>query len=139
MFSTNHTPSNNLGGDKMLKIAFSEDWEWKMIDDENLSEEELSAKKQNLEEWILTVMAALATKHNSKVTFFPYRTASVFDTIFEATRDSMRPLEYMLAIKAGVNPENHTVYEVYDGCQTFYIFCHGNLVRVGKKIKKEEW
>ena len=81
-------------------------------------------------------MRTLATSHCSKVTFYPYRTALVFDKMFEANRDSMSPLEYMLAIKAGVKPDNHTVYEVYDGRQTFYIFCHDGLFRVGKNIEK---
>ena len=123
----------------MLGITFDRHWEWKMMREEKLSEEELSVKENNFEEWVLNLMGALATNHYSKVTFYPYRTALVQDAMFDADRDSMRPLEYMLAIKAGVNPDNHTVYEVYNGCQTFYIFCRDSLFRVGKTIKKERW
>ncbi len=120
----------------MLKITFNKSWERKMMREEQLSKEELSAKESNFEEWVLNLMRALATNHYSKVTFHPYRTARVFDEMFDADRDSMLPLEYMLAIKAGVNPDNHTVYEVYNGCQTFYIWCHDSLFRVGKTIDK---
>lgn len=106
---------------------------------EHLSEEELSIKEKDFEKWVLDIMGALATNHYSKVTFYPYRTALVFDEMFDADRNSMLPLEYMLAIKANVNPDNHTVYEVYNGCQTFYIFCHDRLFRVGKTIEKRSW
>ncbi len=123
----------------MLKITFDKHWEWKMMREEHLSEEELSVKENNFEEWVLSLMGALDTNHYSKVTFHHYRTARVFDKMFDADRDSMRPLEYMLAIKAGVNPDNHTVYEVYNGCQTFYIWCTDSLFRVGKTIVKERW
>ena len=123
----------------MLRITFDRHWEWKMMHEEKLSEEELSVKESNFEEWVLNLMRTLATNHYSKVTFHSYRTARVFDEMFDADRDSMRPLEYILAIKADVNPDNHTVYEVYNGCQTFYIFCHDSLFRVGKTIRKEKW
>ncbi len=123
----------------MLRITFDKCWECKMMREEHLSEEELSVKENNFEKWILNIMGALATNHYSKVTFHHYRTARVIDEIFDADRDSMCPLEYILAIKAGVNPDNHTVYEVYNGCQTFYIWCTDNLLRVGKTIVKESW
>ena len=123
----------------MLRITFDKCWEWKMMREEHLSEEELSVKENNFEKWILNIMGALATYHYSKVTFHHYRTARVIDEIFDADRDSMCPLEYILAIKAGVNPDNHTVYEAYNGCQTFYIWCTDNLLRVGKTIVKESW
>ena len=123
----------------MLSITFDRHWEWRMMREEKISEEKLSAKENNFEKWVLDLMGALATNHYSKVTFYPYRTALVHDAMFDADRDSMRPLEYMLAIKAGVYPDNHTVYEVYNGCQTFYIFCHDSLFRVGKTIRKERW
>jgi len=110
-----------------------------MMRDEKLSEEELSAKKKEFEEWGLELMMALATNMYSKVTFYNYRTARVYDELFDADRDSMKPLEYILAIKADVCPDNHTVYEVYDGCQTFYIWCTDSMFRVGKTIKKERW
>ena len=118
----------------MLSIKFDRHWERKMMREEKLSEEELSVKENSFEECVLELMRALATNHYSEVTFHPYRTARVFDESFDADRESMRPLEYMLAIKAGVNPDNHTVYEVYDGCRTFYIWCHDSLFRVGKTI-----
>ena len=120
----------------MLRITFDRHWEWKMMHEEKLSEEEISVKENNFEEWVLNLMRTLATNHYSKVTFHSYRTARVFDEMFDADRDSMRPLEYILAIKADVNPDNHTVYEVYNGCQTFYIWCTDGLFRVGKTIKK---
>ena len=123
----------------MLKITFNRSWERKMMREENISKEELSDKESKFEEWVLNLMGALATNHYAKVTFHPYRTARVFDEMFDADRDSMRPLEYMLAIKAGVSPDNHTVYEVYNGCQTFYIWCHDSLLRVGKTIDKGRW
>ena len=123
----------------MLRITFNRSWERKMMREEQLSKEELFAKESNFEEWVLDLMGELATNHYSKVTFHHYRTARVFDEMFDADRDSMRPLEYMLAIKAGVNPDNHTVYEVYNGCQTFFIWCTDSLFRVGKTIKKESW
>ena len=123
----------------MLRITFDKHWERKMMRKENLSEEELSAKENSFEEWVLELMRALATNNYSRVTFYHYRTALVYDELFDADRDSMRPLEYMLAIKAGVNPNNHTTYEVYNGCQTFYIWCTDSTFRVGKNIKKEIW
>ena len=123
----------------MLRITFDKHWERKMMREGKLSEEELSDKENGFEEWVLELMRALATNNYSRVTFYHYRTALVYDELFDADRDSMRPLEYMLAIKAGVNPDNHTVYEVYNGCQTFYIWCTDSTFRVGKTIKKERW
>ena len=123
----------------MFRITFNLDWEWEMMDKEDLSKEELSAKENNFEKWVLDLMRTLATNPYSKVTFYRYRTARVLDAIFDADRDSMSPLEYILAIKADVNLDNHTVYEVYDGYQTFYIWCTDSLFRVGKTIEKEEW
>ena len=121
----------------MLKITFDKIWERKIMIKEQLSKEELSAKEKNFEKWILDLMRTLATNYYSKVKFYPYRTARVFSAMFDAERESMLPMEYLLAIKANVQPDNHTVYEVYDGCQTFYIWCTDNLFRVGKKIEKE--
>lgn len=123
----------------MSGITFDNHWERKIMREEHLSKEELSVKENNVEEWALNLMGTLATNNYAKVTFHPYRTALVFDEMFDADRDSMRPLEYILAIKAGVHPDNHTVYEVYNGCQTFYIWCTDSLFRVGKSIKKEKW
>ena len=121
----------------MLRITFDKFWERKTMRKEQFSKEELFTKKDRLEEWIAKLMEALAINRYSKVTFHPYRTARVFDEIFDAERDSMRPLEYMLAIKAGVIPDNHTVYEVYDGCHTYYVWCTDSKFRVGKTIVKE--
>ena len=124
----------------MLRITFDKHWEWKMRrGEEHLSEEELSAKENSFEEWVLELMRSLAINNYSSVIFYHYRTARVFDEMFDADRDSMRPLEYMLAIKAGVYPDNHTVYEVYNGCQTFYIWCTDSTFRVGKTIEKGRW
>lgn len=122
----------------MLRITFNEAWERKMMAEEQLSKEEVSAKENSFEEWVIELMRTLATNNYSKVTFYPYRTARVYDEMFDADRDSMRPLEYMLAIKAGVNPDNHTVYEVYNGCQKFYIWCTDSLFRVGKTLSKNK-
>ena len=121
----------------MLRITFNKPWEWKMMTEEQLSKEEVSAKENSFEEWVLELMRTLAINNYSKVKFYPYRTAKVSDVMFDAERESIRPLEYMLAIKAGVNPDNHTVYEVYNGCQTYYVWCTDNLLRVGKTIKLE--
>ena len=104
-----------------------------------LSDEELSAKKKSCEEWVIDLMESLANNPKSKVTFYPYRTASVYDELFDLKRESMLPLEYMLAVKAGVRTDNHTTYEVYDGCSTFYVFCHDDLFRIGKTIEKKRW
>lgn len=123
----------------MLKITFEKQWECKIMREERLSEEALSAKESNFEEWVLNLMEELATNHYARVISYSYRTALVFDEMFDADRESMRPLEYILAIKAGVHPDNHTVYAVYNGGQTFYVWCTDSKVRVGKKIRKESW
>ncbi len=123
----------------MFEITFDKRWEHEIMRKEHLSEEEISDKKKDFEKWALDIMKALATNNDSKVTFYPYRTALVFDKMFDADRNSMSPLEYMLAIKANAKPDNHTVYEVYAGRQTFYIFCSGNVFRVGKTIEKRKW
>lgn len=123
----------------MFEITFNKYWEYQAMRMEHLSKEELSNKEKGFEKLVLDIMRALATNNYSRVTFYPYRTARVFDEMFDADRDSMCPLEYMLAIKAGVMPSNHTVYEVYNGCQTFYIFCSDSLFRIGKTIEKENW
>lgn len=119
----------------MFEITFNKLWEYR----QHLSEEELSDKEKGFEKLVLDIMRELATNNYTKVTFYPYRTALVLDEIFDADRDSMCPLEYILAVKAGVNPDNHTVYELHKGCQTFYIFCSDQLFRIGKTIKKERW
>lgn len=121
----------------MLGITFCNTWKLKMMIEGNLSEKEVSDKESYFEEWVLEIMKQLANNNNSRVKFYPYRTARVYDEMFDAERESIRPLEYMLAIKAGVNPDNHTVYEVYNGCQTYYVWCTDNLLRVGKTIKLE--
>ena len=112
---------------------------WKNNEMERISKEKLSDKEKDFDEFVLKLMRALAENSYSKVTFYPYRTAMVFDKMFDADRDYMCPLEYMLAIKAGVSPDNHTVYEVYNGFNTFYIFCSDQLLSIGKTIQKERW
>ena len=67
----------------------------KMMSEEKISKEQLSTKDNNFEKWVLNLMRVLAINQYSKVTFHHYRTAQVFDEIFDADRDSMRPLEYM--------------------------------------------
>lgn len=123
----------------MFGITFDKHWERETMHREHLSEEELAVKEKDFEKWVFDIMSTLATNHYSKVTFYPYRTALVSDKMFDADRDSMLPLEYMLAIKADVKPDNHTVYEVYNAGQTFYIFCSDGLFRVGKTFKKIRW
>ena len=103
---------------------------------EHLSEEELSIKEKSFEEWVVQLMGTLATNRYARVKFYPYRTAKSFDELFVAERDSMRPLEYILAIKAGVTPDNRSIYEVYNGSQTYYIFCRDDICLVGKAIIK---
>lgn len=122
----------------MLGITFCNPWKLKMMIEGSLSEKEVSDKESYFEEWVLEIMKALATNNYSKVKFYPYRTAKVSDVMFDAERESIRPLEYILAIKAGKKPDNHTVYEVYNGCQTYYVWCTDNLLRVGKTINKLE-
>lgn len=123
----------------MFNITFDRYWEFKVMEKEHLSKEALSDKEKNFENFVLDIMRELANNNFSRVTFYPYRTARVFDEMFDADRNSMRPLEYMLAIKAGVNPDNHTVYEVHYGSITFYIFCSDNLFRIGETINKKSW
>lgn len=123
----------------MLKITFDKCWERKMMCKKHLSQEDLSITENEFEEWVLNLMRTLASNSYSKVTFHHYRTARVFDEMFDADRQSMLPLEYILAVKAGVKPDNHTVYEVYDGCLTFYIWCTDSSLRVGKTIVKGSW
>lgn len=118
----------------MFEITFDESWKRKMMDEEQLSQEELSAKEKELEKWVRSFMGELTTPNYLRVEFHPYRTKSVSDEIFDADRESMFPLEYMLAIKAGVNPFNHTCYEVEFGREKIYFMCQDNLFRVGRKI-----
>ena len=99
-------------------------------------DEELSSTEKDFKEWILNTIENLARNHYAFVKFYQYRKAEVSsdDVLFEADGTSMKPLENILAIKAGVHPDNHTVYEVYNGCRTFYVWCHDGLFRVGTKI-----
>lgn len=98
--------------------------------------EETSSKEKDFREWILNTIDNLARNHYSYVKFYPYNTVAVSekDVIFEADRYSMLPMEYTLAIKAGVKPDNHTLYEVYNGCKTVYVWCHDGVFRVGSAI-----
>lgn len=104
---------------------------------EEIYQEDLT--EERIDERVLELMRALAENPYAKVKFYSYRTAFVYDPIFDAERESMLPLEYMLAIKAGVRPDNHTCYEVYNGCSTFYICCYDGLFRVGKTIDVHSW
>ena len=120
----------------MFGIKFDQYWERRFMAEKHISEEELSERKKDFEEFVLETMRSLATNHWSEVKFYSYRSARVFDEMFDADRDSMLPLEYMLAIKAGVEPDNHTVYEVYNGRYVVYVWCTDGLCRVGKTIQK---
>ena len=111
---------------------------FKMIIDVTSTEkkEELSSREDEFKEWIFNTIDNLARNQYSYVKFYQYRTASVSskDVLFEADLNSMKPLESILAIKAGVHTDNHTVYEVYNGCKTVYVWCHDELFRVGTTI-----
>ena len=111
---------------------------FKMILDVTSTEkkEELSSKENDFKEWIFNTLEQLARNNYSYVKFYSYRTAEVSseDVLFEADRTSLLPLEYTLAIKARVHPGNHTVYEVYNGCRTFYVWCHDELFTIGTTI-----
>lgn len=123
----------------MFGIKFDSYWESRVMSKEHISEEELSIKEKSFEEFVLETMRSLATSptsHWSEVKFYSYRKARVFDEMFDADRGSMLPLEYLLAIKAGVEPDNHTVYEVYNGRYTVYVWCTDGLCRVGKRIER---
>lgn len=117
----------------MLKFNFDESWEYRH------NAEEVAMAKEKFEAMMADLMRKLSTNRYAKVTFYPYRTARVYDALFDADRNSIRELEYFLAVKSGVQPDNHTTYEVYDGCQKIYIWCHDNLFRVGKTIEKGSW
>lgn len=118
----------------MLEIKFDESWEHRIMRKEKLSKEELSEKEKDFKEFALEAMRSLANNMYSEVKFYSCRKARVSDGIFDAERKSMRPLEYMLAIKAGVCPDNHIVYEVHNDCDTFYVWCTDDVCRVGKKL-----
>ncbi len=121
----------------MLGITFDRSWEMNQTHREGLTKEELSKKERDLENLMEETIYRLADNRYSKVTFYPYRTARVVDKVmFDADRDSCRLIESVLAIKAGAIPDNHTAYEVYNGCSTFYVWCHDGLFRVGKDIAK---
>ncbi len=121
----------------MFGITFTKYWEWEYK--RYHSEEEFSAKKKYFEEWVLDLMSALTTNSYSKVTFYPNRNVIINGLMFDADRNSMLPLEYMLAIKAGVKPDNHTVYEVFDGCKRYGIKCHDGHFQVGTIIQEGTW
>ena len=121
----------------MIGIEFKKNWERNVMSKNNLTKEQLSAQEKEHEKWVLNLMRDMATNQYCTVKFYPYRQAQVYDRVFEATRDSMLPLEYMLAVKAGVRPDNHTVYEIlFAGCQTFYIWFTDDQCFVGKAIAK---
>lgn len=118
----------------MFGINFNGMWESDIMREKNLSEEELSVKERGFEEWVLNVMREMATNNRLEVKFNSYRTARVYDALFDAERESMRPLEYMLAIKADARPDNHTVYEIRISSVDYYIWFHDDLCRIGKTI-----
>lgn len=76
-----------------------------------------------------------------KVTFHRYRTALVRDVFFTAPRVCMRELETELARAAGVEKDNHTVYEVVQDTysvgspSTTYIMFHDMVVMFGRGIE----
>ena len=94
---------------------------------------------ERIEEETLELMRTLAENRYAKVKAFHFRTAYSYDMYCDLDRKSMLPLEYMLAIKAGAHhyPDDCIVYEVFDGCKTFYVLCSGERFTVSKSIELE--
>lgn len=70
-----------------------------------------------------------------KVKFHPYRSALVRDAFFTAPRNCMKEFEAELARAAGVQVDNHTVYEVTQHTTTTYIMFHDMVVMFGRGIE----
>lgn len=123
----------------MFRVDFDYHWQLKMLYTKKLSEEQLIKKEEELVRWIRNFMGFL-TNRNVQVKFYPYRSAFVYDEMFDADRESLKSLEYMLAIKAGVETDNHTCYKVWiDGGKTYYVLCHDNIIRIGETLHEQEW
>lgn len=84
----------------------------------------------------------------NKVTFHPYRTASVRDRFIEIDRytDEARAFEERLAKEAGANLDNHTAYTVE--LRTFgqdrpapklHIMCSDGKISIGTGIEIVNW
>lgn len=83
-----------------------------------------------------------------KVTFHPYRTASVRDRFIEIDRynDEARQFEKQLAEKAGVNMDNHTAYTLelftYDKdrpAPKLHVMCSDAKISIGTSIEIHNW
>lgn len=120
----------------MFRIVFNPNWERDMREESSV--EDLVAKENELQDKFQDIMRALAENIYSWVKFYPYQTAEVTDVVFEAVLEEMKPFEYILALKAGARPGNHTTYEVYYGCgdKKVFVHCSDNIMRVGRKIIK---
>lgn len=78
----------------------------------------------------------------SKVTFHPYRTARVFNRFLSIERksDVGKELETTLAKKAGVNPDNHTVYSIQlKNEQEVHVWCDDSKIMFGLELKKDKY
>ena len=65
-----------------------------------------------------------------------YRTARPLNAIGDFPRDMMADTERELAEKAGVYPDNHTVYEIVDYMdRTFYLWFHDSICRIATHIE----
>ena len=120
----------------MFIISFDADWQKRLLEDENISYDDLMLRQQKIEEWLDLFMETIATNPYCKVKFKSYNKDNyVYDKIFDAERTSISFFEYLLAVKANAIPDNYTVYEVFDGSKTYYVWCKDNLIRVGRKMK----
>jgi len=120
----------------MFRIDFLQSWENRFMREEGISREELDSRENEFNDKIINIMTSLTNNWYSKVKVYPYCTAGVRDTIFDADHngDGTKIFEYMLALKAHVHTDNHVVYEVYDGCKTIYVWCHDGLMRFAREL-----
>lgn len=81
-----------------------------------------------------------------KVKCYPYRTAQVQGSYIDINRDltDARVLEGQLAKAAGVNVDNHVVYEIKalyskEDHTPLYVWCSDSFMRIGTKLIEENW
>ena len=75
-----------------------------------------------------------------EVKCYPYRTASVRERFMSLPRLLVHELEEQLAQKAGVRPDNHTVYEFIDESrETIYVLFSDFKASFGKTLYEHRW
>lgn len=83
--------------------------------------------------------------HLHEVKCYSYRTAQVQGSYIDINRDltDARILEGKLAKAAGVNIDNHVVYEIKatygKECAPLYVWCSDSFMRIGTRLIEENW